>query len=42
MIAFYGNKIKNGEINPKTNKVWVINDVPKFYKAKVKTWLKNN
>lgn len=42
MAAFYGTKIKNEEINPKTGLVWTINDVPKLWKTKVQQWLENN
>ena len=42
MAAFYGTKIKNGEINPKTNAAWTIDDVPKYYRAKVQAWLDSN
>ncbi len=40
MGAFYGTKIKNADINPKTGKAWTLKDVPAFWQAKVKTWLK--
>ena len=42
MAAFYGLKIKNGEINNKTGKPWKITDVPKYFKVKVQAWLKAN
>ena len=42
MAAFYGTKIKNGEINPKTGAAWVIGDVPRFWRPKVEQWLENN
>lgn len=42
MGTFYGLKIKEGIINPATDKAWTINDVPKFWNAKVKTWLEEN
>lgn len=42
MAAFYGTKIKNHEINPKTGSAWVIEDVPKFYRAKTQAWLDEN
>ena len=39
MGEFYGKKIKYGEINPKTNEPWTINDVPKLWKKKTIEWL---
>lgn len=42
MGAFYGNKIRNGEINSKTGKAWILEDVPKLWKAMTEKWLKNN
>jgi len=42
MGAFYGSKIKDGEINPKTEKIWMIGDVPSYWKEKVEDWLKRN
>lgn len=39
MGAFYGRKIKNGEINPKTGAAWVIGDVPKLWRAATIKWL---
>ncbi len=42
MAAFYGMKIKNGEINPRTGLAWTIDDVPKFWKPKVQKWLDDN
>lgn len=42
MGAFYGSKIKNNEINPKTGKTWTLSDVPKFWRTKTEEWLKQN
>lgn len=39
MAAFYGTKILNGEINPKTGAAWVIGDVPRLWRARTQTWL---
>lgn len=39
MAAFYGTKIINGEINPKTGESWTINDVPKRYRAATQQWI---
>lgn len=41
MGAFYGSKIRNGEINQKTGKAWKLEDVPSFWRAKTELWLKN-
>ncbi len=42
MGAFYGEKIRRGEINPKTGKAWVLSDVPPFWKQKTESWFKTN
>ncbi len=42
MGAFYGSKIRNGEINPKTGDAWKLADVPTFWRAKTENWLKDN
>lgn len=42
MGAFYGNKIKKGEINPKTGKAWEMADVPSFWREKTNSWLEKN
>ena len=42
MAAFYGTKILHGEINPKTEEAWVINDVPKLWRTATTTWLNNH
>lgn len=39
MGAFYGSKIRDGEINTKTGKAWVLKDVPTFWRQKAKMWL---
>lgn len=39
MGKFYGVKIQNGEINPKTGEAWKIEDVPRFFRAVVTAWL---
>ena len=41
MGAFYGNKIKNKEINNKTGKAWTLEDVPFFCREKTEQWLKS-
>ena len=33
MAAFYGKKILNGTINPKTGEAWKIEDVPIYWRA---------
>lgn len=42
MGAFYGTKIKSGEINPKTGEAWKIEDVPKLWKKATLKWLEEN
>ena len=42
MGAFYGNKIKNVEINPKTGKAWELGDVPAYRKEATERWLKSH
>ena len=42
MGRFYGTKIRNSEINPKTGIAWVIADVPKLWKSATETWLQAN
>lgn len=41
MGAFYGNKIKNMEINQKTGKAWMLEDVPSFWREKTEQCLKS-
>ncbi len=40
MGAFYGSKIKNKEINPRTGKEWTLEDVPSFWRKKTEEWLR--
>ena len=42
MDAFYGTKIINGEINPKTNEPWKIEDVPKLWRSKTAIWIEEH
>ena len=42
MGAFYGTKIKDKEINPKTKGLWRLEDVPSLWKNKTKQWLEDN
>ena len=42
MGRFYGVKILNGEINPKTGKEWKLEDVPKLFRAATAAWLEDN
>ncbi len=42
MGAFYGSKIRNGEINSKTGKPWAPKDVPSLWRTKTEQWLKGN
>lgn len=35
MVKFYAVKIQNSEINPNTEAVWIVDDVPKLWRAKV-------
>ena len=41
MGAFYGQKIRNKEINPRTGESWSLDDVPSLWKKKTEDWLKN-
>lgn len=41
MGAFYGSKILNGDVNPKTMEVWKIEDVPSLWRSKTSDWLKS-
>lgn len=41
MGAFYGSKIRNGEINQKTGMTWKLEDVPAFWRTKTEVWLKD-
>jgi len=40
MGRFYGYKIKTEETNPKTKKMWTLEDVPTYWKAATEQWLK--
>lgn len=40
MGAFYGNKIRSEEVNPKTGEPWKLEDVPAFWRKKTENWLK--
>lgn len=40
MGAFYGTKIRNGEVNPKTGEPWKLEDVPTYWREKTADWLK--
>ncbi len=42
MVRFYGTKIKNGTINPKTGEAWKLEDVPTRWRADVEAWLAEN
>ena len=42
MGRFYGTKIKNAEINPKTEEAWTIEDVPRLWKNATQKWLNEN
>lgn len=39
MGAFYGKKIANKDINPKTGSAWTTNDVPALWKDKTNAWI---
>lgn len=42
MGAFYGSKIKNGEINSKTGEPWTIEDVPRLWRRATIKWLQEH
>ena len=42
MGRFYGLKIKNKEINPKTEEPWKLGDVPRLFRPAVEKWLREN
>jgi len=42
MGRFYGLKIKNSEINPKTGAAWVLEDVPRLWRNATAAWLAAN
>ena len=39
MGAFYGQKIRNKEINPRTGEPWKLEDVPSLWRKKAEEWL---
>lgn len=39
MGKFYGEKILDGMINPKTGKAWTIKDVPDYWRKKTQEWM---
>lgn len=42
MGIFYGQKIRNKEVNPRTGKSWKLSDVPSLRRKKTEEWLKAN
>lgn len=42
MAAFYGKKILNGTINPKTGSAWTIEDVPTHWRPATEVWLEEH
>lgn len=42
MGSFYGSKIHNKVINPKTGEAWKLEDVPSLWKKKTEEWLNQN
>lgn len=42
MGRFYGIRIKNKVINPKTGSPWVITDVPRLFRPATEKWLAEN
>ena len=39
MVKYYVSKIQSGEINPKTDAAWQLEDVPKLWRKKVEAEL---
>ena len=39
MGAFYGKKIRDKEINPRTGEAWKLEDVPSLWRKKTEGWL---
>ena len=39
MAAFYGKKIINGVINPKTGEAWTLADVPAYWREATREWI---
>lgn len=42
MAAFYGKKILNGTINPKTGEAWALEDVPTHWRAATAEWIEEH
>ena len=42
MGRFYGLKIKNQDINPKTGEAWKLEDVPRLWRNATAAWLAAN
>lgn len=42
MAAFYGKKILNGTINPKTGEAWKLEDVPAYWRAATAEWIEEH
>lgn len=42
MGSFYGSKIRNKVINPKTGEAWKLENVPSLWKKKTEEWLNQN
>lgn len=42
MGAFYGRKIVNGVINPKTGEAWTLEDVPTHWRAATAEWIEEH
>ena len=42
MAYFYGYRIVNGIINPKTGEPWTIEDVPTRYVAATEQWIEEH
>lgn len=42
MGRFYGTKILNAEINPKTGEVWTLEDVPRLWRHATEVWLEQH
>lgn len=42
MAYFYGYRIVNGIINPKTGEPWNINDVPSRWVGPTQTWIEEH
>ena len=42
MGVYYGHKIVQLKINPKTGDIWHVRDVPKRWREEVRDWCKEN